>query len=574
MDTDGRGWVFRRGVGGTDFGSAYTAGWILNNGVWQANASMRAPIFYDSQDTGFYLDPNSYSRLSRVGVGGGANDVSGININGDAGITSSNFFYFGHSNGSLGSWQTRTFASSGRQIWNTNGFEVNRDGYGGGWSVSINSAGSTTFNSSSDLPININGASHKYLTINPGNGYEAMVRYIGGSGSSWYVGKRTSGEGGIGTGDFHFYAEASARTVVGINASGYIYAHGYHGNQNVAGTGAASFHPSGVYSTGTNWLYGTMYLNVNSINDANNIYNYGWYRNYNQTGLYNQTYNGHIVKMENLYWSIDNGGQGTTFGLQFRHNYNSTIYGYVYGDTSGQFGLLNGGSWAVRTTSGGGQLYGGWSVSGSITIDGWFYNNGATGLYFNNSGNGVWSPESEGNPYGNIATYGTGRNGWRGYGVGSQFTFMGRTSVDVGLHDTGYGWIWYSPYGSGRLSVGTSSSSSSYRLYVDGAIYATNDIVAFSDARKKTNITTIDKALETVTKMRGVFYDKINEENKGRQLGVIAQEVNEILPEAVNYSADTDEYGVKYGNMAGLFIEAIKELNAKIANLEAQLASK
>jgi len=38
MDSAGRGWVFRRGTGGTDFTAAYTSGWILNNGIWQANA--------------------------------------------------------------------------------------------------------------------------------------------------------------------------------------------------------------------------------------------------------------------------------------------------------------------------------------------------------------------------------------------------------------------------------------------------------------------------------------------------------------------------------------------------------
>jgi hypothetical protein len=68
MDTDGRGWVFRRGVGGTDFTSAYTAGWILNNGIWQANASMRAPIFYDSNNTAYYLDPASTSILNRINL--------------------------------------------------------------------------------------------------------------------------------------------------------------------------------------------------------------------------------------------------------------------------------------------------------------------------------------------------------------------------------------------------------------------------------------------------------------------------------------------------------------------------
>jgi len=67
MDTDGRGWVFRRGVGGSDFNSANNSGWILNNGVWQANASMRAPIFYDSNNTGYYLDPASTTSLRTVG---------------------------------------------------------------------------------------------------------------------------------------------------------------------------------------------------------------------------------------------------------------------------------------------------------------------------------------------------------------------------------------------------------------------------------------------------------------------------------------------------------------------------
>ena len=66
MDTDGRGWVFRRGVGGTDFSAAVTSGWILNNGVWQANASMRAPIFYDSNNTAFYADPAGTSVLNAL----------------------------------------------------------------------------------------------------------------------------------------------------------------------------------------------------------------------------------------------------------------------------------------------------------------------------------------------------------------------------------------------------------------------------------------------------------------------------------------------------------------------------
>jgi hypothetical protein len=66
MDGAGRGWVFRRGVGGTDFTAAFTSGWILNNGLWQAQASMRAPIFYDSDNTSYYLDPSSNTTSLRT----------------------------------------------------------------------------------------------------------------------------------------------------------------------------------------------------------------------------------------------------------------------------------------------------------------------------------------------------------------------------------------------------------------------------------------------------------------------------------------------------------------------------
>jgi hypothetical protein len=48
--------VFRRGTGGSDFNAAYTSGWILNNGIWQAQASMRSPIFYDSDDTARFFN--------------------------------------------------------------------------------------------------------------------------------------------------------------------------------------------------------------------------------------------------------------------------------------------------------------------------------------------------------------------------------------------------------------------------------------------------------------------------------------------------------------------------------------
>jgi hypothetical protein len=93
---------------------------------------------------------------------------------------------------------------------------------------------------------------------------------------------------------------------------------------------------------------------------------------------------------------------------------------------------------------------------------------------------------------------------------------------------------------------------------------AYGNITAYSDERLKTDIETISNALEKVCKMRGVMYTRIDTETRGS--GVIAQEMQEVLPEVV---LDTNEYlSVAYGNIVGILIEAIKELKAEIDQLK------
>jgi hypothetical protein len=125
---DGNDIIFGNGAN-TEIGRVYNAGYL------QMSGSVRAALFYDSNNTGYYLDPASTSNL---------------------------------------------------------------------------------------YDLIIAGQSHKYLFINPGNGYEAMVRYNGGSGSSWYSGKRTANTTQAGTDGFHFYSDAAGDTVVGFGADGTI----------------------------------------------------------------------------------------------------------------------------------------------------------------------------------------------------------------------------------------------------------------------------------------------------------------------------------------------------------------
>jgi hypothetical protein len=132
-------------------------------------------------------------------------------------------------------------------------------------------------------------------------------------------------------------------------------------------------------------------------------------------------------------------------------------------------------------------------------------------------------------------------------------------------------WYFYHNVGNNCLGIGSSATSSSYYLYVSGAIYSTGNIVAYSDSRKKENIVTVDNALEKVNSLRGVYYNRIDDETKTRQIGVIAQEINTVIPEVVTHAKDVDEYGVSYGNLAGLFIEALKEHTNIINNLKAEI---
>lgn len=81
----------------------------------------------------------------------------------------------------------------------------------------------------------------------------------------------------------------------------------------------------------------------------------------------------------------------------------------------------------------------------------------------------------------------------------------------------------------------------------------------------KENIETVENGLDLVSQLRGVWYNKIAEED--RKVGVIAQEVEEVLPEVVH----TDTEGMKsvdYGKMVGVLIEAIKELKQEIDELK------
>ena len=99
---------------------------------------------------------------------------------------------------------------------------------------------------------------------------------------------------------------------------------------------------------------------------------------------------------------------------------------------------------------------------------------------------------------------------------------------------------------------------------LSGNFVATGNVTAFSDERLKENVETIEGALDKVSQMRGVMYDKDGE----RGTGVIAQEMQQVMPEVVVDSGRGDYLSVAYGNIVGVLIESIKELKAEIDELK------
>jgi hypothetical protein len=122
----------------------------------------------------------------------------------------------------------------------------------------------------------------------------------------------------------------------------------------------------------------------------------------------------------------------------------------------------------------------------------------------------------------------------------------------------------------GSLGIGTAASG------VSGEIRATGDIVAFysSDERLKENIQPIVNALEKVEAISGNTYDwkdgfETIHSHKGHDLGVIAQEVQSVLPEVV-MERESGYLAVDYVKLVPVLIQAVKELSAKIKELESK----
>ena len=129
---------------------------------------------------------------------------------------------------------------------------------------------------------------------------------------------------------------------------------------------------------------------------------------------------------------------------------------------------------------------------------------------------------------------------------------------------------------TGDITITADNETSGVKLFVspgggDGVV-TTGDVTAFgtlSDIRRKKNIERIESALDKVSELNGYTFQYIDRED--RMTGLIAQEVEKVLPEAV-YATETFDgeqtKALRYGNMVGLLVEAINELREEVEKLK------
>ena len=117
-----------------------------------------------------------------------------------------------------------------------------------------------------------------------------------------------------------------------------------------------------------------------------------------------------------------------------------------------------------------------------------------------------------------------------------------------------------------------------YERLIEDIMITAEEEDYISDNKKK-DIFTVDNALNKVLQLRGVYYKRTENpvansddwDPNQQHIGVIAQEVEPILPEVVTYNKELDEYGVSYGNFSGLFIEAFKDIHELIKTQKEQI---
>jgi hypothetical protein len=191
------------------------------------------------------------------------------------------------------------------------------------------------------------------------------------------------------------------------------------------------------------------------------------------------------------------------------------------------------------------------------------------------SGHAVFAHTSSGG-YGQNAVHGK-NTGTNGSGVYGENTGAGGNGV-TGSGSTGDGVYGFSTSGNGVRGSSTYShgvygeSTTGWAGYFQGNVYVTGTVTQNSDVRLKQGVRTLSYGLHDVMQLRPVSYTWTQTSNRHEQLGLLAQEVEAVVPELVTTANDADQTkGINYIGLLPVMIKAMQEQQDIIAALNARV---
>ena len=612
MDTPGRGWVFREGAGGSVFTASYTSGWILNNGNWQANASMRAPLFYDSNNTAYYVDPAGttvlyYANFQAGSAGSSSNGVTAIKI---AGLSNYDSLELGvQSNYDA---QLRTYGN-------------NIHYYAGHWRT----AGTTATENHQHYWYTSQIGSTNWSTWKMQLTADAILYVTGSVRAPIFYDSDNTG----------YYVDPAGTSVLGIlnaTTSNSVGAISYFENTNTATSAYTEVHVrngsrrlvlgSSLNYSDVEWQGSWVYSNDNPLklksqNSAVEIYAEGFTNAYRAARFFNSAiyldrsttittavYAPIFYDSSDTNYYVNPNGNSSLYNLSLSNfaNGNQSYPGIIIsGNTSYNYNFQNG-SWTSSITAGylancadqwefaihdSGErvasafiLYGGGSNYLLMGRDiGWgttyvqaassfrapiFYDSNDT-TYYIDPNSTSYSVYTNGIVSSGTGTAGGFQNVTYTYGRNRIWSFGNADSYGIAYFQGGGG---YGGSDSIGMHFGTTSSDCQFIFRSNSDFIAKGNVTAYSDERLKTDWSDVGAGfVEALAKVKSGTYTRTD--TGARQAGVGAQSLQTVLPETV--LDEGPHLAVAYGNAAMVsaveLAKYVTALEQRISQLEARL---
>jgi hypothetical protein len=526
-------------------------------------------LYLEGSGTGGHLQPNagSYGTLQITGSKSG---WAGLRFTDSAVTLMMNTNESGHHNDNYG-WQFR---------WENGTLYCHKNSYGGGTAATVlDSSNYSSWAQPASTAINTGNIGSQsvdyanraaYLPTLYNGGVQANPQtYFGQSvglrvamTGSWSVWSDTLWINGYSGGDvksmcaLHFLRNGQPRFAISTqNHDGDSYGEYYEvvTSYNI-GSQSVNYATSAGNADTVDGKHATNNASNLAVYESNGYLYIPSWMNVNGGGIFSSTNNAHIRPNTASYgaWEMIGSRNGWS-GIYFNDSgdylmANNNEVGHYQNGVGWKFRWYQGQMYVSRNNTGGGTEY---TVLDSGNYSSWaIARNGDTvtsiiNFQTNNGGRSGATDSAK------LQAYSTSNNS-----AFMSFHKAGHYAVNMGLDDDNV------------LRIGGwSASANRMQLDMSGNVTFAGDVTAYSDARVKENVKTIENALDKTLKLRGVSYNRIDSDDKSTKIGVIAQEILDVVPEVVNQDND-GMYNVSYGNITALLIEAIKEQQKQIEELK------